>query len=475
MHLLTGRADAKFLCERQRPVAARLGYKGARGASAVEQLMRQWYTAGSVLRRAADQVIERTEQQVRRIPLAERALDHEFSIAAGRLTCRDQRLFERAPAAIVRLFAAADREGVPVDPDTLESAAARLDRIDDAVRASPPVVATVRQMFLRPGTRGEFLETMHQASVLRALFPELSRLTVRFQPAPGRAYTADVHGIRLVRRLYALRAGELLESEPELTRLSQALPRPFPLFLAPLFCDSGGRGTERGTAERSAQLMRQAAERLGIATRDASDAEFLVRHHPLMAHVSQRRDLSDPQTIESFARACGDVERMTLLLLQTYAALATGAEGGWSDWRARLLRELYEKARGFLEGKWTGSPDHLERLRTGLRDALLQHFPAQQVERFLSTMPERYVRTAGPDDAIRHLRILRRVRKAPLAAWLRHRASYTELSLCAGDRPGLLALFTAVLAAHGIDIHRARVFTTTDRRAIAEFVIGSEG
>jgi [protein-PII] uridylyltransferase len=86
-------------------------------------------------------------------------------------------------------------------------------------------------------------------------------------------------------------------------------------------------------------------------------------------------------------------------------------------------------------------------------------------------LPERYF--LGTDDAraTLHGRLLAGARKRPLAAALRHypEAGYSELSLAAQDRPGLLALLAGVLAAHRIDILSARIVSTSDGLALDVF------
>jgi [protein-PII] uridylyltransferase len=83
------------------------------------------------------------------------------------------------------------------------------------------------------------------------------------------------------------------------------------------------------------------------------------------------------------------------------------------------------------------------------------------VERFLAAMPARYFTTVAADRAPRHLRLLRLALERPMAAAIRHGAlGASELTLSAGDRPGLLAIVAGVLAAHRIDIHAAEVFST---------------
>jgi [protein-PII] uridylyltransferase len=86
-------------------------------------------------------------------------------------------------------------------------------------------------------------------------------------------------------------------------------------------------------------------------------------------------------------------------------------------------------------------------------------------------MPARYFVTASPAEAPRHLKLLDLARDRPLAAIIRHHPllGYSEVTLTARDRPGLLATIAGVLAAHRIDIHHAEVFSTPEDPALGAF------
>ncbi len=68
-----------------------------------------------------------------------------------------------------------------------------------------------------------------------------------------------------------------------------------------------------------------------------------------MASIAQRRDLSDPDLIHAFAEEVGTIDRLEKLYLLTYADISTVGPRTWTEWKARLLRELFEKTRAVLE------------------------------------------------------------------------------------------------------------------------------
>jgi [protein-PII] uridylyltransferase len=89
---------------------------------------------------------------------------------------------------------------------------------------------------------------------------------------------------------------------------------------------------------------------MGFDARDTEVLATLVRYHLLLPETATRRNLDDPVTIESVARAVETPETLDLLHALTEAdGLATGP-AAWNDWKAVLVAELTERVRGLLVG-----------------------------------------------------------------------------------------------------------------------------
>src|SRR5205823_3612530 len=101
---------------------------------------------------------------------------------------------------------------------------------------------------------------------------------------------------------------------------------------------------------------------------------------------------------------------------------------------------------------------------------------AGRVRDFVQELPERYLAGARPGPTARHLRLWAAARRSGFAGEM-HRAESgeTDLTLAAADRPGLLALFTAALAANGIDILGAEVNSLSGGIALDSFVVREAG
>src|SRR5258705_10249611 len=153
----------------------------------------------------------------------------------------------------------------------------------------------------------------------------------------------------------------------------------------------------------------------------------------------------------------------------------------WTPWKANLLRTLYEKTRATMLTEGLGAPEHaqsVEERRHRLADRLvaLAGEQAGSVAAFVKELPERYVTTALPEAAARHLKLWSIAKKTGFAGEL-HRSAVGEadLTLLATDRPGLLAVFSAALAANGIDILGAEVNSLSSGIALDTFVVRETG
>lgn len=472
LHYASGRKEDRLTFDLQEQVAAFLGYQSNGEGLAVEQFMRHYYLSAKAIRRAADALIERCEEaRQRRGPfLPERRLG-PFKVFRGKLTLEGTgELLEREPAAILRLFRAADELCVPIYSWAKDQIVQALPALEKA-RDQLPVVGELKALLQRPETDGRFLFEMHELGALGAVLPEFGRVTAMHQHDLYHVYTVDVHTLFALRRLYALRRGDLVEQEPELSRQMRDLEDPLPLYIGLLFHDAG-KGMGGDHSRRGAELVARVSERLQLSARQKEICEFLVLQHLLMSHTAQRRDLSDPELIADFARRVGDAEKLSCLYLLTYADICSVGPKMWSEWKAQLLAELYQKCRAQL---FTESRPTAEHLLSEAKGKFIRGWETalgkSNAEAFGRALPARYFLSIDPANAPLHGRLLLRARRQALAAVLKHRrdAGFSELTLCAADRPGLLAQFAGVLSAHRMDILRSRIASTSDGLALDVF------
>jgi len=231
--------------------------------------------------------------------------------------------------------------------------------------------------------------------------------------------------------------------------------------------------------------MREIAARLGLNEDESAACEFLVRHHLLMSHLAQRRDVDDDQLVVDFCRTVGSVDNLQRLYVLTYADMRAVGPGVWNNWRDSLLAELFLRARDFLE-KGAVEPEDRAARAARVRARIEGAAPAAarpEVEAFAASMPDSYF-LGTPEEMIPpHVDLRRRFAEAEaagerpaLTTRLTHfpERDYSEFAVCTRDRPGLFAMLSGALAAHGMNILAARITTSRDDVALDAFRISHD-
>jgi len=485
MHLATGSHQDLLTFELQDRLAPALGFP--EGRSGVEAFMRTHYQHASTVNRFSEMVIARCVQAPERSPsqLPPARLIRDGMYIQGRtLSIAGREVFEQQPAALIHVFAEAQRHGVTIAPATRELIRECLPLLADH-RTDPQLAAALLTILRARGHVYETLFEMHTLGVLREAIPEFGRLDCLIAHDPFHIYTVDQHSLMGVRELERLRAAEFAKTLPHLTQVMQEVPQPELLILGMMFHDVG-KGHGHDHSGRGARMMRDIAARLGLNIDEAAACEFLVQHHLLMSHLAQRRDVHDDQLIIDFCRTVGSVDNLQRLYLLTYADMRAVGPGVWNNWRDSLLSDLYVRGREFFEKGVFEAEDRAARVARIRARALLAG-PAgdrADTERFIATMPDSYF-LSTPEELIGGHRALRRrfdereaANERPVVATqLAHfpEREYSEFAVCIRDRPGLFAMLSGVLAAHGLNILAARIATSRDAVALDAFRISHEG
>ena len=478
LHYATQRRDDRLTFDNQRRLAQALGYTDDPGGElGVEKLMRDAYIAMFEIARASDALIDRCAVEDAPKPrrlVKPQPIDASFKIWNGRVTVNEKDVFAKRPADMIRLYAVAETYALPVYSYARDLLVQELTRIGPQLADDREAHFEFWQLLVREGSDGSALLPLHELGVVGALFPEVARLRARAQHSLYHVYTVDTHTMFALARMMRLRAGALADEEAELTRVARAQQRPLVLMLGLLFHDLG-KGMGPDHSARGAELVRSYAQRIGLDPADARDVEWLVLAHLRMSHISQRRDLEDAALIESFAREVETTDRLEMLYLLTYVDMASVSPENWTAWKKHLLQTLYEKTHATMLAEGLGAPVHKQSIEER-RDRLSARLTGSQASEFVKALPERYLATVRPETAARHMKLWEVAKKTGFAGELhRSQSGEAELALLAPDRPGLLALFTAALAANGIDILTADVNSLEGGIALDTFVVRETG
>lgn len=466
LHWSTTRRTDRLSFDRQEELARVLGY-GA-GGVAVERFMSDYYRHARVIANCRDTLLTRAAPPPRRRQ-REQFLGNGIKLFGEAVTFEDPNRLLEEPALALRLYTEAVRRELPVfrfardavaRATTSDEFCERLRADEESARLFRRLVRAVRRTRFRDGS---VLGELHDVGLLLAMVPEFAPVVGRVHHDIYHVYTVDVHSIAAVDKLRALCRGELAQEHPLASRLAAEIARPQVLFMAALLHDVGKDIGGRNHSQRGFELSRTILERLQVQEHDIVEVQHLVLKHLRMYHVASRRDIDDPKTIQSFQQEVHGPEGLRELYLLTLADVSTTSPGALTSWKARMMDELYLAT----VDTFHGLPPRTEQRAENIRRAVLERCPEpgerEFLEHFLQAVPERYLYANEPQTVVAHSRFVRQAQTRRFTARAMGQDDcYVEIGVVADDRPGLLAMVTAALAANRLRVLNAQLYSWTD-------------
>ena len=482
LHYLASRKNDQLTFEAQTSMARFFGYQDRGNTLAVEQFMQDFYLHANRVEHFSSVLITKCSQRedgARKILgyFTRRPVGEGFYVMKGELVVPDESVIAKDPIRLIRIFEYAQKQGVAIGLAAKGLIREHLDLVNDKFRRSKEANASFFKILQSEKGVSETLQQMHHLGFLNRFIPEFERIYCKVQHDVYHIYTVDTHTLFAVDEIARLWRGERRDTLPLLTQLAMEVDKRWLLLLAVLLHDVG-KGAGGGHAEVGAELSRTVARRMGLSKEDGERLQFLVRQHLLLAHIAQRRDLHDERMIIQFARQMEKSENLKMLYLLTYADIKAVGPEVWTEWKALLLQELYDKAFRVLERgdfKLEASGDRVRRVKRTVFELLADDYPGQLVKDELHALSTRHLLSYTPDLISKHVRTLLRLPKELLVLELSHEneRGFTNCTICTYDTPGLFSMITGVMAANGMNILGAQIHTNTNEKVLDVLQVGS--
>jgi [protein-PII] uridylyltransferase len=485
LHFTAGRATENLTFDKQTILARKMGYASGPIEVAVEKFMHEYFTnakeVGALTRIAcakleAQKAIRLPASLERLMPSSKRNLKNTALVLNyGRLNFADPMQIRHDPTIIMQLFETAGRRNVDIHPDAFSAINYRRNIIDADFRRDPQNSALFQKLLLDSKAPAATLKAMSEAGVLGRYLLEFGGIIARTQFNMHHAYTVDEHTLRLVANFNDMENGRLKEEIPVISTISKEFTKEqrLILYLACILHDTGkGQGDQ---CIEGAQLGRRACRRLGLSQNITDTVAWLIRRHLDMSETAQRRDISDPDTIEEFGKLVGSIERLNLLYALTVVDIRSVGPGIWNDWKGVLLRNLYSATSRYLEGKEDLAP---AARAAAAEEQLREKLPVEMAERIKdlhAELGENYWLNFDMPDMIRHARFFDQIVqdgvKTAVQTRLAKNRDITELWVLTEDRTGLFVDLSKAISSMGATITGARLDSSHQGRVMNVFYL----
>ncbi len=484
LHFLTGKPEERLSFDLQPEMARRLNYRDRKGLLGVERFMKHYFLIAKDVGDLTRIVCSSLElRQLKTVPTlsdfvgtlpwsnrAKLAATTDFRVDNSRLNVKQPDAFQKDPLNLIRFFIEAERNNLLLHPEALRLIRASLKLIDDKFRTNPEANQLFLELLMSRNAPETSLRWMDEAGVLGRFIPEFGRIVCMAQFNMYHHYTIDEHTIRALGILSQIEKGVHGDELPLSTEIIGEIQHRRALYLALLMHDVA-KAVEGDHSVVGAQMTRRLALRMGFEPGEAETAAWLVQYHLVMSQTAQSRDISDPQTVRTFADIVQSPERLKLLLLLTVADIRAVGPGIWNGWKGQLLRSLYYDSEPLLAGGHTRQPRQarIRAAQNRLREALAA-WPAAEIEHLIERHDLDYWLKTDLDRQVQHATLIRSFESdsPPVAFSVKSDAfrSLTEVTLVTGDHPRLLMQLAGACAATGANIASAQISTTHDGLAL---------
>jgi [protein-PII] uridylyltransferase len=484
LHLLTGRREDRILFDHQIKLAKMFGYEDASYTLAVEQFMQRYYRNAMEISLLNEMLLQLFSQAILNDPNATPTpINPRFQIRNGYLEITHEDEFERYPSALLELFVVLQQhpELKGVSAATIRQITRQLWLIDDEFRQHPRNHRLFMEILRAPVGVTHELRRMNSYGVLGRYIPAFGRVVGRMQYDLFHVYTVDAHTLFVLSNLRRLAMPKFDHELPALSRIMQALPKPEVAYLGALFHDiakgRGGDHSELGSVDSETFCLEQ-----GMSRYDARLVSWLVRNHLVFSLTAQKKDISDPQVINDFARLVGDQSHLDYLYVLTVSDVRGTNPKLWNNWKASLFADFYERVKRALRRGAENPIDKDELIaetQTHARELLLKSGIAEtQIDEVWKRFTETYFMRFNASEVAWHTELLAQRTPSddsPLVAihQIPERGGTAVLTYT-WQAQYSFAKTTALLDQMGINIVDARIMPTNDGHTLNTYHVLEE-
>lgn len=304
------------------------------------------------------------------------------------------------------------------------------------------------------------LRAMRDCALLDVLIPEFKLIDALVVRDFFHRYTVDEHSFLTIETLHGL-ADANAEWKKRFAEILGELERPELLFLSLLLHDVGKGIESEDHVAASLTSARDLLIRLGLPQQERETVEFLIQNHLEMS-AAMRRDVFEPKVVGAFAERVGTPEMLKMLTLLTYGDISSVNPEAMTEWKAENLWHVYVATSNFLNRHVDEERVHgrLDR-RSLARFEALPPGVMKDLESFVDGLPQRYLRTYGTEQVLKHLELASRLWQQPVQLVLTPHRNLYELTVVTTDKPFLFATLSGALSAWGMEIVKANAFSNS--------------
>jgi [protein-PII] uridylyltransferase len=481
LHYLHNRPDERLTFDVQPILAEKLGYTDHAGTSGVERFMKHYYLTVKLVGDLTRIISAHLEEENKKKPFLSFSKPDfltrtpaGFVAKGGRLKLAQDSGFEDDPVNLIRVFHAQHITGMDLHPETVRAVTEHL-KLVSKIRRNKEANTLFLDILSSESNPEPALRKMNECGVFGRFVPDFGRVVAQMQYDMYHVYTVDEHTLRAISILHHIETGQLQEELPIASAVIGKIQSRRALYVAVFMHDiAKGRGGDHSVL--GADVAVSLGKRFGLDPEETETVAWLVREHLTMSRIAFKRDIEDPKTIRDFAQVVQSPERLKLLLILTCADIRAVGPNVWNNWKAVLLRQLYNYTEEYLT---VGVSSKSSAMRAeAQQEKVMEHLLArgwapEEAEAHIGKGYQDYWLTYDLETQLDHADMVRQAKAEGLPILINVDSDVvraaTAVTVFTTDHPGLFSKIAGALALASCSIVDAKITTFSDGTAMDTF------
>lgn len=355
LHLLAGRAEDRLVFDLQNQLAEHLGYQSSGYKKASELVMKNYYKSvnyiilfNEIILKRLDPLQHKNTSITHTLPLYE--YDNLLEIDQSYQGSFLKHLFD--PFLVFQ----DNKHLIGFGPNLLGLLDTNSKLINRSVRKDESTRDNFFKVLNGNNKVNRSLRLLNKCNILGKYIPPFGRVVAQMQHDLFHIYTVDEHTLNVVENIRRFSKAKLKHEFPECHRIFTGFDKPYLLYLGAIFHDiAKGRGGDH--SEKGEKVAKRFARSFGLSIEDTNLIAWLVKSHLKLSQVAQKEDLSDPSVIQRFTAFITTQYRLDALYLLTVADIRATSPHVWNQWKATLLKDLYNATSTYFANSFMSPED----------------------------------------------------------------------------------------------------------------------
>ncbi len=487
LHIITGRHEDRLLFDYQRTLAKQFGYEDKDNRLAVEHFMKQYYCNVMELSRLNEMLLQLFQEAILHSDEDEKPIliNKRFQSINGYVEVTGPDVFKKTPSALLEIFLILSKhpEYKGVRASTIRLIRDHRYLIDDNFRNDMRCRGLFMKFFRQSQGITHELRRMNRYGILAEYLPIFKNIVGQMQHDLFHHYTVDEHTIFVIRNLRRFTVPEFFHEFPMASNIIQRIPKLEILYLAGFFHDiAKGRGGDH--SELGAQDAITFCQHHGLRQYDAKMVAWLIKSHLIMSTTAQRKDISDPEVVNAFARLVGSQLHLDHLYLLTVADMRATNPTLWNSWKDSLLTELYMSTTRVLRQGANNQEDQLSQtneIKISAQQILEQHSGLNfgKINKLWETFGDDYFLRHSAERIAWHTEAILKNENHDLPLTIVYpeseaREACLEIFVYTRDHDNLFSTITSALDQLALNIVDARIITALNGYTLDTYIVLEE-